>query len=38
MSKDIQLDFKDFGQNIQQDLDAMTFDGVVKTTKKQMKE
>lgn len=41
MSKDMQLDFKDFAQNLQQDLDAMTFDEVVqkyKTTKKQMKE
>ena len=41
MVKDIQLEFKDFGQNIQQDLDVMTFDEVVKkykTTKKQMKE
>lgn len=35
------LDYKDFGENLQQDLDKMTFDEVVKkykTTKKQMKQ
>lgn len=36
-----ELNFKDFGENLQQDLDIMTFDEIVKkykTTKKQMKE